>query len=101
VWCLCIFRAWQFQHLLHDAELEAAQRIHDHHHPFNEDFSNTDVRVDDDSTYNTTSSGDVELATLPSTARRDHNNNNNNTSSSSNNNHHHVVSTHAATATMT
>ena len=26
VWGLCIFRAWQFQHVLHDAELEAAER---------------------------------------------------------------------------
>jgi Ubiquitin family len=51
VWCLCIFRAWQFQHLLHDAELEAAQRLH---------------QSSDDVTYAAEGDrGDVELASLP------------------------------------
>lgn len=27
VWCMCIFRAWQFQHLLTEAESEAVERI--------------------------------------------------------------------------
>jgi hypothetical protein len=30
IWCLCIFRAWQFQYLLSEAELEAAERIAQH-----------------------------------------------------------------------
>lgn len=36
IWCLCIFRAWQFQYLLSEAELEAAERIaqHDAEHSF-------------------------------------------------------------------
>jgi hypothetical protein len=48
VWGLCIFRAWQFQRVLHDAEVEAASRGP----PGGEEDDDDDPR----------DSGDVELA---------------------------------------
>jgi Ubiquitin family len=65
VWALCIFRAWQFQHVLYDAELEAAQR------------TNAMMSMDDDpppdrpETANDRTLGDVELSTMVSGVRNE------------------------------
>ena len=54
VWGLCIFRAWQFHQVLHEAELEAAQR------------TNTIMsgEEEDEEAVATATTGDVELSTL-------------------------------------
>jgi hypothetical protein len=54
VWCLCIFRAWQFQSLLAEAEQEAAERIAAQ----SVEINNANSRDDDDE----------ELGALPSSS---------------------------------
>ena len=51
VWGLCIFRAWQFHQVLHEAELEAAQRTNS-------------IMSGEEAVAAATTTGDVELSTL-------------------------------------
>jgi hypothetical protein len=74
VWGLCIFRAWQFHHVLYDAEMEAAQRTDtmmmmstmEEEDEDEEDTNDPSLPVEHRHRHRTATSttGDVELSTI-------------------------------------